>query len=494
VRSDIGLTRANNQDSAYAGPHLLVVADGMGGHAGGDIASSVAIAHLAELDEDAPNADQGSRALQDAVEGAHDELLDRVEEQPELAGLGTTVTTLLRSGDRLVLGHIGDSRAYLLRDGELEQVTQDHTFVQYLVDVGRLAPEQAERHPQRSLLLRVLGDVELSSGLDISVRKAIPGDRWLLCSDGLSAVVSTKTLARTLVEETDPNLCADALVELALRGGGPDNITCVVADVLDLDDLPADEVPSTAPQVAGAAAIDRDKPTRGGGGAAGRAAQLAAAAKEQGESQDSTTAKRRRRRRRAAGGDAGKGVQDASAPPGGGAGIDGSDVSAGAAGSGAGGETVDGDNVSAPREDGADPAATRRRRRRGLVAAVVVVLLAAVAGGLWGAYRWSQQQYYVGESDGEVVVMRGIPQDLFGLELSRLDQHTGYLLEDDLTEALRRQVEDHVERNVSKREALDWVVEAVALSDQDRSRPGPLSSPSAGTESSQPATPDQAED
>jgi protein phosphatase len=294
VRSDIGLTRANNQDSAYAGPHLLVVADGMGGHAGGDIASSVAIAHLAPLDEEAPASDQGAEALEAAVEAAHEELLERVEEDQDLAGLGTTITTLLRTGDRLILGHIGDSRAYLLRDGKFEQVTADHTFVQYLVDSGKLEPEQAERHPQRSLLLRVLGDVELSGGLDISVRKAEPGDRWLLCSDGLSGVVSAATLQRTLVEEPDPDRCADLLIELALRGGGPDNITCVVADVLDIDNLPAGEAPSTAAQVAGAAAIDRHRPTRGGRGAAAQAASLTAPAGPGGADQELTDSRRRR--------------------------------------------------------------------------------------------------------------------------------------------------------------------------------------------------------
>ncbi|MDR3201947.1 MAG: protein phosphatase 2C domain-containing protein, partial [Bifidobacteriaceae bacterium] len=188
ARTDIGLTRSNNQDSAYAGPHLLVVADGMGGHAGGDIASSVAIAHLAPLDDEVPGADEAAEQIDESVAEAHDELLARVAENPDLAGLGTTITALLRSGDRLILAHIGDSRAYLLRDGLLEQVTQDHTFVQYLVDTGKLAPDQAERHPQRSLLLRVLGDVDLGGGLDISARGAQAGDRWLLCSDGLSAV------------------------------------------------------------------------------------------------------------------------------------------------------------------------------------------------------------------------------------------------------------------------------------------------------------------
>ncbi|MDR1825261.1 MAG: protein phosphatase 2C domain-containing protein [Bifidobacteriaceae bacterium] len=274
VRSDVGLTRANNQDSAYAGPHLLVIADGMGGHAGGDIASSVAIAHLAPLDDETPAADDAAVALDAAVEEAHQELLDRVVDDPELAGLGTTVTALLRTGDRLVLGHIGDSRAYLLRDGVMEQVTTDHTFVQFLVDSGKLDPDQAERHPQRSLLLRVLGDVDLAGGLDISVRKAEAGDRWLLCSDGLSGVVSAGTLEATLLEHPQPGACADALIDLALRGGGPDNVTCVVADVVELDDLPDGEAPSTAVQVAGAAAVDRNKPTRGGSGAAAKAASL----------------------------------------------------------------------------------------------------------------------------------------------------------------------------------------------------------------------------
>jgi len=273
ARSDIGLTRANNQDSAYAGPHLLVVADGMGGHAGGDIASSVALAHLAPLDDEAVGADEAAESLELALEAAHEELLDRVADDPQLAGLGTTITALLRSGDRLVLGHIGDSRAYLLRGGQLEQVTVDHTFVQYLVDSGKLDAEAAERHPQRSLLLRVLGDVELAGGLDISARKAEVGDRWLLCSDGLSSVVSVGTLANTLLDVLDPGECADALVELALRGGGPDNVTCIVADVIDPDTSGAEQ-PSTAVQVVGAAAIDRNRPTRGGGGAAGKAAAL----------------------------------------------------------------------------------------------------------------------------------------------------------------------------------------------------------------------------
>ncbi|MDR1118525.1 MAG: protein phosphatase 2C domain-containing protein [Bifidobacteriaceae bacterium] len=450
VRSDIGLTRANNQDSAYAGPHLLVVADGMGGHAGGDVASSVAIAHLADLDEETPTADHAAQALEAAVESAHDELLELVEEEPDLAGLGTTITTLLRTGDRLILGHIGDSRAYLLRDGVMEQVTADHTFVQYLVDVGKLEPEQAERHPKRSLLLRVLGDVDLSTGLDVSVRKAEAGDRWLLCSDGLSGVVSAKTLERTLVEEPDLDLCADTLVELALRGGGPDNITCVVADVLELDGLPASEAPSTAVHVAGAAAADRNRPTRGGSGAAGKAASLAAAARAAEESPAEDSPGRRSRR---------------------------------------GGRGRDGD----PRR----PSLARRL----IWAAVILALAGAAATGVYWAYRWSQDQYYVGAADGRVAVFQGIPQEVFGLELSHLDQLTGYSLEADLTESYRRQVEGNATRNLSREQAQDWIRRAVEQSKIDRRDPAPArpkatrtptpsKSPSApGTPGSAPATP-----
>nr|WP_098485406.1 protein phosphatase 2C domain-containing protein [Georgenia soli] len=267
ARSDVGLVRASNQDSGYAGPHLLVLADGMGGPAGGDIASSVAVAHLAELD-DAHSADDLLDLLRSAVGAAHDELIRRSEADPELAGLGTTCIAVLRAGNKLAMVHIGDSRAYLLRDGELTQVTTDHTFVQYLVSTGRLTPEQAERHPQRNVILRALGDNDSEVQLDESLREALPGDRWLLASDGLFGVVSHETIAETLQTVSDPGECADDLINLALRAGGPDNVTCVVADVV------ADGSPDNSPQVVGAAAKDRLRGTRGGGGAAARAAAL----------------------------------------------------------------------------------------------------------------------------------------------------------------------------------------------------------------------------
>ncbi|WP_418607579.1 PP2C family protein-serine/threonine phosphatase [Georgenia sp. SUBG003] len=257
ARSDVGLVRASNQDSGYAGPHLLVLADGMGGPAGGDIASSVAVAHLAELD-DAHSADDLLDLLRSAVGAAHDELIQRSEADPDLAGLGTTCIAVLRAGNKLAMVHIGDSRAYLLRGGELTQVTTDHTFVQYLVSTGRLTPEQAERHPQRNVILRALGDNDSEVQLDESLREALPGDRWLLASDGLFGVVSHETIAETLLTVTDPGECADDLIHLALRAGGPDNVTCVVADVV------TDGSPDNSPQVVGAAAKDRLRATRGG--------------------------------------------------------------------------------------------------------------------------------------------------------------------------------------------------------------------------------------
>lgn len=269
ARSDVGLVRDVNQDSGYAGPHLLVLADGMGGAAGGDIASSVAVAHLAPLDGESHRSEDLLDRLRTALGNAHRDLVTYSAQQADLRGLGTTVIALLRSGARLGMVHIGDSRAYLLREGELAQVTTDHTFVQHLIDSGELSVEEAEAHPQRSALLRVLGDGDSPPVVDESIREAHPGDRWLLCSDGLSGMVSAETIERIMVETADLGACAEELVDLALRAGGSDNITVVIADVVDTEDLP-----ETSPQVVGAAAVDRSRPTRGGGGASDRAAAL----------------------------------------------------------------------------------------------------------------------------------------------------------------------------------------------------------------------------
>lgn len=269
ARSDVGLVRSNNQDSGYAGPNLLVLADGMGGPAGGDIASSVAIAHLVPLDSDSYPADKMLPLLREALMDAHDELSDRSRRDKDLEGLGTTCIAVMRSGNKLAMVHIGDSRAYVLRGEALTQVTTDHSFVQYLVESGQITPEEAEHHPNKNVVLRVLGDSQADVTPDETIREAVVGDRWLLCSDGLSGVVSPETLGAVLAEIDDPGECAEELIRLALRAGGPDNITCVVADIVEPGSYPVGP-----PQIVGAAAIDRHAASRGGEGAAGRAAAL----------------------------------------------------------------------------------------------------------------------------------------------------------------------------------------------------------------------------
>ncbi len=265
ARSDVGLIRSTNEDAVYAGPRLLAVADGMGGHAAGDVASAVAIATLAPLDDDEPPADLLS-ALDHAIRQANDQLRLMMEADSELDGMGTTLTALLWSGGRVGLAHIGDSRAYLLRDGELAQITDDHTLVQHLVNEGQLDEADIPTHPQRSVILRVLNG-RLEDVADLSVRDVRAGDRFLLCSDGLSGVVSKQTLRETL-DIADPQEAVDALVELALRGGAPDNVTCIVCDVVESDDVVGE------PVVGGSAADEADVSQPSAATAAGRAAAL----------------------------------------------------------------------------------------------------------------------------------------------------------------------------------------------------------------------------
>jgi serine/threonine protein phosphatase PrpC len=396
ARSDVGLVRANNQDSAYAGPHLLVVADGMGGHAGGDVASSVAVATLAPLDDEAHGPDDALEELDRALHAAQEELLSRADADPELAGLGTTVTALLRAGSKLAMAHIGDSRAYLLRDGLLTQVTTDHTFVQHLVNTGKITAEEAEHHPQRSVVMRVLGDFDMEIVPDLSVREARAGDRWMLCSDGLSGVVSAETLADTLREVPDVGACADRLVQLALRGGGPDNVTVIVADVVDLDALPDGAGPTTSAHVVGSAATSRHRPTAAADGPAARAAGLRSAAA-------------------------------APAGPANGAGAtSASTATAAATGTATGAATA---TAVTDLEDDDDDIPPRGRRRLVAVLVTVVVLAVAATAGVLG-YRWTQEQYYVGLDDEDVVIYRGIPQNIGPLVLSAVVERTSLSADD----------------------------------------------------------------
>src|SRR6185437_4475715 len=229
VRSDLGLVRGNNEDSVYAGPRLLAIADGMGGHAAGEVASKIVIGTMESLDDDRSLGDLIA-ALRDAVLDANQRIADAVQKNPDLDGMGTTLTALRFVGSRVGLVHVGDSRAYLLRGDVLSQITHDDTYVQYLVDTGKITPDEAKDHPRKSVILRALRGAEVE--LDVSIREAHADDRYLLCSDGLSDVVSIETMAEAL-RIPDPQECADRLVELALRSGGPDNVTVIVADVVN---------------------------------------------------------------------------------------------------------------------------------------------------------------------------------------------------------------------------------------------------------------------
>jgi protein phosphatase len=267
ARSDVGLVRSNNEDSVYAGARLLALADGMGGHAAGEVASQLVIAALAHLDDDEPGGDLLAK-LDAAVHSGNSAIAAQVEMEPDLEGMGTTLTAILFAGNRIGMIHIGDSRGYLLRDGELTQITKDDTFVQTLVDEGRITKEEAHSHPQRSLIMRALTGHEVEPTL--TMREVRLGDRYLLCSDGLSDPVSDETILDAL-KIPDVTDSADRLIELALRGGGPDNVTVVVADVVDNDYGP------TQPIIAGAVSGDsgvHDQLTRPNT-SAGRASAIA---------------------------------------------------------------------------------------------------------------------------------------------------------------------------------------------------------------------------
>ncbi|MER5541630.1 Stp1/IreP family PP2C-type Ser/Thr phosphatase [Streptomyces sp. NPDC001118] len=374
-----GMIREGNEDSGYAGPRLLAIADGMGGQAAGEVASSEVISTLVTLDDDVPGSDILT-SLGHAVQRANDQLRAMVEEDPQLEGMGTTLTALLWTGQRLGLVHVGDSRAYLLRDGVLTQITQDHTWVQRLVDEGRITEEEATTHPQRSLLMRALGSGDHVEP-DLSIREVRAGDRYLICSDGLSAVVSHQTIEETLASYQGPQETVQELIQLALRGGGPDNITVIVADVLDLDtgDTMAGQL-SDQPIVVGAVAENQHHLHDNGimQTPAGRASHLG----RQGHGHG--------------GGEFG--------PPG-------SGDSTGYVPSGSFGDYADGDFTK--------PGGRGKWLKRSLYG---VLALAVIGGGLYGGYQWTQTQYYVGARNEHVALYRGISQDLAWVSLSKVEK------------------------------------------------------------------------
>ena len=360
--SDVGRVRKDNQDSGFAGENLLVIADGVGGAARGDVASSTAVQILRRLDT--PPTDDLLEALAGAIHRAHDRIAELVDEDPELEGTSTTVTAALFDGQRVGIGHVGDSRGYLLRDGELSQLTKDHTFVQSLIDEGRITEEESRSHPHRNLILRAVDGVH-ETDPDLFTIELAPGDRLLLCSDGCSGVLDDRRLADILGTGTVDYAVVE-LIRASLEAGSSDNITCVVADVVSHDaaaDTDTVAAASTGPMLVGAAA---EQPRKAG-----------------------ATSKSFFRGHRS--GDTGE-LEPVPGDPG-------------------EPEHVDPEELRyAPRP----PRRFAWLRRIGILLALTALLALAAT----GAYSWTQDQYYVASDGDSVAIYQGIQADLPGVTLS----------------------------------------------------------------------------
>jgi protein phosphatase len=385
--SDVGRVRKDNQDSGYVGPHLVAVCDGVGGAARGDIASSTAIAQLRKLEEAPPGADTSESDLlalvNAAIQRAHERIAELIDQNPSLSGTSTTATIALFDGQRVAMGHVGDSRAYLFRDGEISQLTNDHTFVQTLIDEGRITEEEARVHPHRNLILKAIDGIhDLEPDLFVIELKA--GDRLLICSDGASGVLDPGRLA-DILSSGSVDYAAVELVRASLEAGSSDNVTCLVADVVDGD---PDSPPAT-PLLVGAAADMRARRTRGAksgslfrGHRAGDTGELEPVRAE---------------------------IPD-EVP-----------------------FAIPSDHLHDPTSQ--DPETVRYAPRapgryawlsRLLVLVVLVGLLWVAAAAAWS---WSQDQYFVGEQDGTVVIYRGVDASLPGITLSHPYETTNVTLD-----------------------------------------------------------------
>lgn len=430
ARSDVGRIRSKNDDSAYAGRYLAVVADGMGGHVGGDVASASAVIDLTHLDHAGHNGD-AETVLADEIQNANQNLAKLVQANPRLGGMGTTVTSLLIDGDTISVAHIGDSRAYRWSDtGGFSQVTTDHTFVQRLIDEGRLRPEEAESHPHKNVLMRVLGDVDASPELEVQTVTPRVGERWLLCSDGLNAVVNAQTIESIMRSTGDLNQIVNSLVELTLDRGAPDNVTVIVVEVQEIP-RGSEPAPTTGETVGAIPDNSRtsdeqladeqlwnaslDSPVAGAGYSDNHQIPV--------EHKESSAAELRRdlaERPHLLVGAAANATQTGRIP------------------------TVT-DSVARRRatmlrtstlDVPSDPDEVRNallgerkprkgnKRRRALVIGLLGLAALALLLGGWAAKSWTSSQYYVGEDNGKVAIYNGVSQSLGPISLSELDSTT----------------------------------------------------------------------
>jgi len=235
ARSAVGLVRNGNEDSALTGSQLIAVADGMGGHAGGEVASAVAINTLSEIAPTFINSDVDSESASDlflnSLHTIDGQIRAVTQDEPQLAGMGTTLTSLFISGAEISLLHVGDSRAYRLRGNDLEQLSADHTVLQELLNNGLISESEAQVHPQRSMLTQALmGEGNLEPSLHIFEGKI--KDRYILCSDGLTGVLSDKEI-KSLIKGKDATAAVDALIDATYINGAPDNVTVILADLVE---------------------------------------------------------------------------------------------------------------------------------------------------------------------------------------------------------------------------------------------------------------------
>lgn len=403
--SDVGRVRSKNDDSAYAGEYLAVLADGMGGHVGGDVASASTVLDLIHLDR--RHTPDPQNALPDEIQAANLVLNELVGANPKLSGMGTTVTSVLLSGDWLHLAHIGDSRAYRLKNGVFEQVSRDHTFVQRLVEEGRISPEEALVHPHKNVLLRVLGDSDASPELDVQQLPATAGERWLLCSDGLTDVVPDAIIEQTLRTTADLDEAVSDLVATTLENGAPDNVTVVIFDVVNTADAPSEP-----------AAAEDPEPDTG---------QLTIAAEGDIEASASLLRHEISQRPHILVGAADLATQTGQIP-----------VVTQSTGERRAAALL---THRSPEASGMlDPLDSYGPRRRWFLPVLLTLMsVLVVIVGAWG-YLWTQTQYFVAPKDDKVAIYRGVPQNLGPITLSEVESVSNIPLEA-LPEYSRQRVE-----------------------------------------------------
>lgn len=425
--SDVGTVRSNNQDSAFAGEHLAAICDGMGGHAGGDTASTIAIRSLAHIEQDSRPHDVKtvSSMMETSIMAAHDAIVGKAKRERRLAGMGTTVTAVTLVRGYWVLAHLGDSRAYLLRDNHLMRMTTDHSYVQHLIDTGHITPEEARNHPQRNVVMRVLGDFDIDPRPDIALRSAHPSDRWLLCSDGLCGVLEDSTIQDVMSSISNQEECAQKLVSMALRAGSTDNVTAVIADATLALDADAFDLPHQTPLIGGAASKDLESIAD----IVNKAVASAPALREDKNSPAQRAAALAQDDDNSKNPDEGtisitrivqpshirEEVGELHTP-------DTNEIPIVKRKNGkVSTDPHDPDVARAVKheQDEAHRAHSLRRRwtRIGISLGILLVLF-VISGVGYGVYAWTQTQYYIGKDSNKVVIYQGVPTNIFGIALS----------------------------------------------------------------------------